>query len=291
MNARRPVLALVPSLCALALLAAPTLAQNGMKQYWLGLLVRGERASEPRDDAAEIQRGHLANIGRLVETGEMLVAGPFGDDGDLRGLFLYDVATEAEAQALADSDPAVAAGRLAVELHPWWGPEVLTQVPALDRRREERVAREAGAAPRGPVADVADAYLALYEQGDLAGLRPWLADDAEFEDPSLAVRGADAVVDALTEAFATLTIERFDFTTAFESGGAHALRAGRVSFTQDGTTVGRPGTTLRFDVPFSVSLRIVDGQVVRHVDSVDTAVYTTQLMAQLAALPEDGHGR
>ena len=73
----------------------------------------------------ELQKAHRANIRRLVKTGQMVLAGPFGDDGKLRGLFFYDVKTLEEARKLVDSDPAVQAGRLRVELHPWWGTAAL----------------------------------------------------------------------------------------------------------------------------------------------------------------------
>ncbi len=93
-----------------------------MAQYFVGLIYRGPTWSpEVTEEVQELQAAHLANIGRLMESGEMVLAGPFTDDGDLRGLFFYHVDTLEEAQALVDSDLAVKAGRLRVELHPWWG--------------------------------------------------------------------------------------------------------------------------------------------------------------------------
>ena len=97
-----------------------------MAQYFVGLIYRGStRSPEVTSEVRELQAAHRANIRRLVESGEMVMAGPFGDDGDLRGLFFYKVETLEAAQALVDSDPAVKAGRLRVELHPWWGPASL----------------------------------------------------------------------------------------------------------------------------------------------------------------------
>jgi uncharacterized protein YciI len=66
---------------------------------------------------ARIQQAHLANIARLSKEGKLVLAGPFVDDGDRRGVFFFKVGKLAEAQALADTDPAVIAGRLKVELH------------------------------------------------------------------------------------------------------------------------------------------------------------------------------
>ena len=103
-----------------------------MKQYYVGLIYRGQGGDTEatEDEIMEIQRQHLANIDRLHKQGKMVMAGPFGDGGDLRGLFFYDVETLEEAEELVQTDPAVRAGRLRVELYPWWEPTALeTLVP------------------------------------------------------------------------------------------------------------------------------------------------------------------
>ncbi len=116
--------------------AVPAQDDGGMKGYVLGLIHRGETWSpEVTDEVMELQAGHMANIGRLVESGELVLAGPCGGDGDLRGIFIYDVTDLDAARALADSDPAVAAGRLRVDLYPWWGPAVLADLLDLERAR------------------------------------------------------------------------------------------------------------------------------------------------------------
>ncbi len=97
-----------------------------MTQYFVGIIYRGENwAPQVTEEVMQIQKEHLANIGRLVGTGEMVLAGPFDDNQDMRGLFFFDVTTMEEARKLVDTDPAVKAGRLRVELHPWWGPTAL----------------------------------------------------------------------------------------------------------------------------------------------------------------------
>ena len=56
----------------------------------------------------------------LAEKGIAVVSGPMGDDGDLRGLTLYHVKSQEEAEKWANADPAVQAGRLRIEVKPWW---------------------------------------------------------------------------------------------------------------------------------------------------------------------------
>jgi len=88
--------------------------------YYFALLTRGPNSGTGTlEERNRIQAAHLANIRRLHDAGQLLVAGPFADDGDWRGLFIYKCASLDEARALADSDPAVQAGRLKVEIHPW----------------------------------------------------------------------------------------------------------------------------------------------------------------------------
>lgn len=95
-----------------------------MTTAYLGFLKRGEKWTPEKTPAiAELQKAHLANIHRLAETKKLVVAGPFGGDGPLRGIFVFKVASIEEARALAETDPAVQAGRLAIEMHPWLVPE------------------------------------------------------------------------------------------------------------------------------------------------------------------------
>ncbi len=93
-----------------------------MKQYYFVMLTKGERRNEIADTAIinKLQAGHIANISKLAKDGKILVAGPFGDDGNWRGVFIFDCETKEEVEQLLNTDPAIAAGRLAYEIHPWW---------------------------------------------------------------------------------------------------------------------------------------------------------------------------
>ena len=97
--------------------------QNGttpkLKTYYLALLKAGPHRDQDSTTAANIQEDHLANIRKLGAEGTLDIAGPCLDDGDLKGIFIYNVGTLEQADSLARTDPAVRAGRLIVELHPW----------------------------------------------------------------------------------------------------------------------------------------------------------------------------
>lgn len=92
-----------------------------MKQYYFVMLSKGPNRSQDSATAAKLQEGHMANINSMADAGKLCIAGPFGDDGNWRGIFILDVKTMEEAKSLIEKDPAIAAGRLNYEIHPWWG--------------------------------------------------------------------------------------------------------------------------------------------------------------------------
>jgi uncharacterized protein len=88
------------------------------------LIVLRRPPDAPRLSEAELeslQERHLAHLAALKERGALLVAGPFSDQADesWRGLCIYGVGLD-EATRLAEEDPSVRAGRLAVEPLTWW---------------------------------------------------------------------------------------------------------------------------------------------------------------------------
>jgi len=106
------------------LLRTPQTPLTTRSNYIFGLLVRGPKwTKEQTEETNKIQAGHMANINRLAEAGKLVLAGPFYGDGDRRGVFIFKVDSLAEAQALTDTDPAVIAGRLKIELHRWSVPK------------------------------------------------------------------------------------------------------------------------------------------------------------------------
>jgi uncharacterized protein YciI len=110
-----------------------------MEQYQFGLLKRGPNWTATRTpETEEIQKGHMANISKMAELGKLMVAGPMGDNGDLRGIFIFKASKE-EATALANQDPAIKSGRLVLELHPWMGPRGLGGKLGEEFRKDPKV--------------------------------------------------------------------------------------------------------------------------------------------------------
>ncbi|WP_239990715.1 YciI family protein [Marixanthomonas ophiurae] len=91
-----------------------------MQQYFIAFLKQGTNRSQNKAEADSLQKLHLAHLGSMYEQGFADISGPFGDDGDIRGITIYNVPTQQMADSLANMDPMVQAGRLAIEIHPWW---------------------------------------------------------------------------------------------------------------------------------------------------------------------------
>jgi len=97
----------------------------GMRKYVIAFLKRGPNRTKDSVKAVELQKAHMTNIGRLAKEGKLAIAGPFLDNGDLRGIYIFNVETIEEAKKLTESDPAIKAGSLIMELHPWYGSAAL----------------------------------------------------------------------------------------------------------------------------------------------------------------------
>jgi len=103
----------------------------GMKKYIFAYLKKGPNRDRPKEEAEKLQRDHLNNITRLANEGKLVLAGPFLDDGDVRGLYIFNVKTIEEAKKLVETDPAIQAGSLVMELHPWYGSAALMEINRL----------------------------------------------------------------------------------------------------------------------------------------------------------------
>lgn len=188
--------------------------------YVLVFLRTGPKASEKSaDERKAIQAAHLANIHRLADEGALMLAGPFGKpmpDPNLRGIFVFDRASVAEAQKLTETDPAVEQGVLALDAHPCASSPALREIARLEKEAEARreLASESGmrqfvmlVADDGARAEAALAPIAARKKvlitahlgGDLAGRCLFVLDAAKLED-------ADALLAPVREALGTCAV-------------------------------------------------------------------------------------
>lgn len=108
--------------------------EYGMRQYVMAFLKVGPNRPEDPKEAQALQKKHLENIGRLAEEGKLVVAGPFLDDGALKGIYIFNVKTVEEAELLTKTDPAIQSGSLVMELHPWYGSAALVDVNTIHNK-------------------------------------------------------------------------------------------------------------------------------------------------------------
>jgi uncharacterized protein YciI len=110
----------------------------GMKRYVMAFLKAGPDRNQDSVTAANLQRAHMRNIQRMAREGRLVLAGPFLDDTGLQGIYVFNVESVEEARALTESDPAIKAGRLVMELHPWYGSAALQTVNDVHARIQSK---------------------------------------------------------------------------------------------------------------------------------------------------------
>jgi len=115
-----PLLSLM-ALAGLDFAQAPAQPSAKPAHYFFVLLNRPANAPQLSKEAGEkLQEEHMANIRKMAAEHKLVIAGPFLDATTLRGIFVLQAGSAAQAKEWADSDPAVKAGRLSPEVHgPW----------------------------------------------------------------------------------------------------------------------------------------------------------------------------
>jgi uncharacterized protein YciI len=102
--------------------------QNGMKKYVFCLLKTGTNITASKEETQKLFEGHMSNINKLAKEGKLVVAGPFmKNDRNYRGIYIFNVETIPEAEALVATDPAIQAKLLEAELTPWYATAALQE--------------------------------------------------------------------------------------------------------------------------------------------------------------------
>jgi len=115
--------------------------ERGMKTYVLVILRTGPAKIEDKELIDSLFSGHFSNMDKLAEEGRLVAAGPFNtNDKEYRGLFIFDVSTIEEAEALVKGDPTVTNGIFVTEMYRWYGSAALPLMneiyPKLQKPRQ-----------------------------------------------------------------------------------------------------------------------------------------------------------
>ena len=110
----------------------------GMKKYVMAFLKTGPTKITDKAKSAEILKAHLKNIQKLADDGKLVVAGPFMDGKEIEGIFIFDVTTVEEAKTLTETDPAIKAGVLVMELKPFYCSAALVEIPGIHKKLEKK---------------------------------------------------------------------------------------------------------------------------------------------------------
>lgn len=110
----------------------------GMKQYVFVVLKTGKAKITDKKEVAKLQAGHMANIGRLAEQGKLVLAGPFLQGGNNRGIYVFNVKTIEEAKELVKTDPAIKVGYFDVEFTKWYGSAALMKLNEMHKKVQKK---------------------------------------------------------------------------------------------------------------------------------------------------------
>lgn len=110
----------------------------GMKQFIMAFLKTGKNVLTDKAEEDRLQSEHMKNINKMAEDGKLVIAGPFMDKQSLQGIYIFDVRTIEEARELTSTDPAIKAGVLEMELHPWYGSAALLEINNIHNKIQKK---------------------------------------------------------------------------------------------------------------------------------------------------------
>jgi uncharacterized protein YciI len=95
-------------------------ASADQKTYYLVLLKAARAQAADLEAAATTRAAHMAYLQQLGREGKLALAGSCPGPGqELQTMYLLNVASLDEAQALSATDPCVKMGQHTAEVHPW----------------------------------------------------------------------------------------------------------------------------------------------------------------------------
>ncbi|MBO9612465.1 MAG: hypothetical protein J7619_07210 [Dyadobacter sp.] len=112
--------------------------EYGMKKYVMVFLKTGSATNVPKSKSDSAFAGHMQNINRLAETGKLVVAGPFFKNDKYRGIFILNADSIEEGRKLVETDPAVQAKLLDMDLLMWYGSAALAETLEIHKKIEKK---------------------------------------------------------------------------------------------------------------------------------------------------------
>lgn len=112
--------------------------EYGMKKYVMVLLKTGTATGLPKSKTDSLFAGHMQNINRLADAGKLVVAGPFFKNDKYRGIFILNADSLEEGKKLVESDPAVQAKLLDMDLLMWYGSAALAETLETHKKIEKK---------------------------------------------------------------------------------------------------------------------------------------------------------
>src|SRR5690348_5872996 len=108
--------------------SAQTQPEHKLVEFHMALLKHGPKwTTTDNAEKERLKQEHLKYVMSLLDSGKVIIAGPFTDGGEITGVFIFRAQSAAEAKTLVDADPTVAAGLQIPEMHPWWSEDIFSK--------------------------------------------------------------------------------------------------------------------------------------------------------------------
>lgn len=101
-----------------------------MGSFYLCLLIKPANFTGRTPEMQQVFQAHLKHVLGLVSSGKASIAGPFGDDTRIAGIFVLNASSPEEARAWEEEDPLVKTAGFSVEVLKWWAAKGIMKPPA-----------------------------------------------------------------------------------------------------------------------------------------------------------------
>lgn len=101
-----------------------------MGTFYLCLLVKPPNWKGQTPETQQLFQAHTKHVLSLIASGKASIAGPFGDDTRIAGIFVLNASSAEEARAWEEADPLVKTGGFSVEVLKWWAAKGVMKPPA-----------------------------------------------------------------------------------------------------------------------------------------------------------------